>query len=102
MPTEIIVIASGCTDDTESIVQSWAERDRRISLVVEPRREGKAAAVNRFLKEAREAGLSLHKEDVFFTARSGTGVAVLTAAPADAYQKLTKRFAAMRRSLIAR
>jgi hypothetical protein len=49
-----------------------------------------------------EAGFSLHKEDVFFTARSGTGVAVLTAAPADAYQNLTKRFAAMRRSLIAR
>ena len=48
-----------------------------------------------------EAGVSLHKEDVFFTARSGTGVAVLTSAPADAYPKLTKRFAAMRRSLIA-
>jgi hypothetical protein len=49
-----------------------------------------------------EAGLSLHKEDVFLTARSGTAVAVLTAAPADAYQQLTKRFAAIRRSLIAR
>jgi hypothetical protein len=48
-----------------------------------------------------EAGLPLHKEDVFFTARSGTGIAVLTSAPTDAYQKLTKRFAAMRRSLIA-
>jgi cellulose synthase/poly-beta-1,6-N-acetylglucosamine synthase-like glycosyltransferase len=51
---EIIVIASGCTDDTEEIVATWAARDKRVRLVVQPRREGKASAVNRFLADARE------------------------------------------------
>jgi hypothetical protein len=59
---------------------------------------GRAAARWEFL--VTESGLSLHKEDVFFTARSGAGIAMLTAAPAHAYRKLIKRFAAMRRSLI--
>jgi cellulose synthase/poly-beta-1,6-N-acetylglucosamine synthase-like glycosyltransferase len=52
--TEIVVVASGCTDRTESIVQDWANRDQRIRLIVQPRREGKASAINRFLPEARE------------------------------------------------
>ena len=51
---EIVVVASGCTDRTESIVQAWARRDRRIRLITQPRREGKASAVNRFLPQARE------------------------------------------------
>ena len=53
-PTEIVVVASGCTDDTESIVQDWATRDPRIRLMVQPRREGKSAAINQFLPQARE------------------------------------------------
>jgi cellulose synthase/poly-beta-1,6-N-acetylglucosamine synthase-like glycosyltransferase len=52
--TEIIVVASGCTDRTEAIVQDWAKRDQRIRLVVQPQREGKASAINCFLREARE------------------------------------------------
>ena len=43
----------------------------------------------------------LHKEDVFFASRSGTGSAVFTSALADAYASLSKRFAALRRSLAA-
>ena len=60
---------------------------------------GRPAARWEFL--VTEAGLPLHKEDVFFTARSGIDIALLTSAPADAYGKLAKRFAAIRRSLIA-
>jgi cellulose synthase/poly-beta-1,6-N-acetylglucosamine synthase-like glycosyltransferase len=52
--TEIVVVASGCTDRTESIVQDWARRDPRIRLVVQPRREGKSSAINQFLPQARE------------------------------------------------
>jgi cellulose synthase/poly-beta-1,6-N-acetylglucosamine synthase-like glycosyltransferase len=52
--TEIVVVASGCTDRTESIVQDWATRDQRIRLIVQPRREGKASAINQFLPQARE------------------------------------------------
>jgi poly-beta-1,6-N-acetyl-D-glucosamine synthase len=51
---EIIVVASGCTDNTEAIVQQWAARDRRIRLIVQARREGKASAVNEFLRQTRE------------------------------------------------
>ena len=44
-----------------------------------------------------EAGVLLHKQDVFFTSRTGTGIAVLTSARADIYTSLTKRFTAMLR-----
>ena len=30
--TEIVVVASGCTDSTESIVREWTKRDPRIRL----------------------------------------------------------------------
>jgi len=52
--TEMIVVASGCTDRTEAIVHDWAKRDGRIRLLVQARREGKASAVNQFLAQARE------------------------------------------------
>jgi len=52
--TQIVVVASGCTDRTESIVHDWAKRDQRIHLVVQARREGKASAINQFLPQATE------------------------------------------------
>src|SRR5262245_10401500 len=48
--SEIVVVASGCTDDTESITQQVARRDPRIRLLTQPRREGKARAINLFLR----------------------------------------------------
>ncbi len=52
--SEIVVVASGCIDRTEAIVCQWAKRDSHIRLLVQPRREGKASAINHFLKEAQE------------------------------------------------
>ena len=52
--TQIIVICSGCTDCTVPVVQSYTAQDPRIEVVVQPRREGKTAAVNVFLQRARE------------------------------------------------
>lgn len=49
---EILVISSGSTDNTEAIVHSYGERDRRIKLVAQPARQGKAAAINAFLEVA--------------------------------------------------
>jgi cellulose synthase/poly-beta-1,6-N-acetylglucosamine synthase-like glycosyltransferase len=49
---EIIVVASGCTDDTEAIVEEFAKKNSRVILIKENERRGKAAAVNTFLKKA--------------------------------------------------
>jgi cellulose synthase/poly-beta-1,6-N-acetylglucosamine synthase-like glycosyltransferase len=46
---EIVVVASGCTDGTEDIVRQWVERDDRVRLLVQARREGKASGINLFL-----------------------------------------------------
>jgi poly-beta-1,6-N-acetyl-D-glucosamine synthase len=61
---EIIVIVSGCTDGTEAVVRHWAARDIRIRVLLQPRREGKAKAVNLFLSEARERVLLLCSADL--------------------------------------
>jgi biofilm PGA synthesis N-glycosyltransferase PgaC len=39
--TEIVVVASACTDDTIPIVQSFVQRDPRVRLIVQEKREGK-------------------------------------------------------------
>jgi hypothetical protein len=59
--------------------------------------DGRPAELWEFM--VTESGVPLHKEDVFFTSRSGAGIAVLTSAPADGYADLAGRFAALRRSL---
>jgi cellulose synthase/poly-beta-1,6-N-acetylglucosamine synthase-like glycosyltransferase len=50
---EIIVVCSGCTDNTENIVQEFINIDKRIKLISQEEREGKASAVNLFLKSAK-------------------------------------------------
>ncbi len=62
--SEVIVIASGCSDNTEAIVRQWAEQDPRIRLVVQPKREGKASAVNQFLAQAQEKIVVLCSADL--------------------------------------
>jgi poly-beta-1,6-N-acetyl-D-glucosamine synthase len=67
--TEIIVVASGCTDCTVSIVQEYCARDPRIRLIAQDQREGKTSAINQFLQNAREdicvleSGDTLPRED---------------------------------------
>jgi len=60
---EIIVVASGCTDRTEKVVQEYMTRDPRIRLHVQERREGKVLAVNVFLAEAKEGVCVLESGD---------------------------------------
>jgi cellulose synthase/poly-beta-1,6-N-acetylglucosamine synthase-like glycosyltransferase len=62
--TEIIVVASGCTDRTEEIVRQWAVRDGRIKLLTQATREGKASGVNLFLREASEEVVVLSSADL--------------------------------------
>ncbi|HEX9038464.1 MAG TPA: glycosyltransferase [Ktedonobacterales bacterium] len=62
--SEVIVVASGCTDNTVPIVTEMAGRDSRIQLVVQERREGKASAINLFLAAARSEVLVMASADV--------------------------------------
>jgi poly-beta-1,6-N-acetyl-D-glucosamine synthase len=48
---EIVVVASGCTDRTEEVVQAAADLDPRVRLIKEPARTGKAAALALGLKD---------------------------------------------------
>lgn len=52
--SEIIVVASGCTDDTCDIVRTYEARDPRVKLFEQVEREGKTSAINLFLQNARE------------------------------------------------
>ncbi len=52
---KIIVVASGCTDCTDEIVEQFVPRDDRIQLLRQAQREGKASAVNLFMNNARNA-----------------------------------------------
>lgn len=61
---EIIVVISGCTDNTEAIVREYAAREPRISLLVQERREGKASAINLFMRHATQPILILCSADV--------------------------------------
>jgi len=62
--TEIVVVASGCTDNTEAIVLEWAKRDSRIRLISQEKRAGKAAAINDYLPRAQEKILVLCSADL--------------------------------------
>jgi hypothetical protein len=61
--------------------------------------ERRPAAMWEFL--VAEAGVMVHKEDVFFTSHTGAVIALLTSAPASVYQSLARRFTAIRHSLVA-
>ena len=52
--SEIIVVASGCTDNTVPIIERYAADNPIIKLIVQSKREGKTAAINLFLAHARE------------------------------------------------
>src|SRR6516165_8432467 len=49
---EVIVVASGCTDRTVPIVTEMAQKEPRIHLYIQEKREGKASAINLFFKKA--------------------------------------------------
>ena len=50
--TEIIVVSSGSTDGTDDVVKQFAQRDSRVRLVRQEKREGKNSAVNEFMRQA--------------------------------------------------
>lgn len=61
---ELIVVASGCTDRTEAIVQEWATKEPRLRLISQAKREGKASALNLIIAEAQEPIIVLSSADL--------------------------------------
>ena len=67
--SEIIVVASGCTDNTVPIVESFLKYNRIVKLLVQKKREGKASAIDLFLSVAKgdvviiESGDTIPEED---------------------------------------
>ena len=61
--TEIVVVASGCTDRTEEIVKEFAQRDKRIRLLTQPQRSGKSSAINLLLQEIKAEIIALVNAD---------------------------------------
>lgn len=51
----IVVVASGCTDDTVAIAEDVARQDPRVEVIVDPERRGKAVAINQFIAAAAGA-----------------------------------------------
>ncbi len=50
---EVLVVCSGCTDNTTEIVQDYAKQSPRVRLYVQPERKGKASAINVIFSEAK-------------------------------------------------
>lgn len=61
---QILVVSSGSTDQTDPIVRSFAAQDARIQLMVQERREGKASAINLFLRHMQERVLIICSADL--------------------------------------
>lgn len=63
---QIIVVCSGCVDNTPQVVRSFVDRDRRVELVVENIRRGKASALNILFKYAQDS------DDILFLLNADT------------------------------
>jgi Glycosyl transferase family 2 len=61
---EVIVVASGCQDRTAGIVADIADREPRVRLIEQERREGKASAINLFINQAKCPVLVMVSADV--------------------------------------
>jgi cellulose synthase/poly-beta-1,6-N-acetylglucosamine synthase-like glycosyltransferase len=62
----VMVVASGCTDSTCTIVESFCRRDDRIQLVVEAERGGKVSAINAFMTSSPEPILAVSGADMIY------------------------------------
>lgn len=60
---EIVVVASGCTDRTESIVKKFIKKDKRIKLISQSVRAGKVKAINDYLKMVEQPIVVMESAD---------------------------------------
>ena len=62
--SQILVVTGGCTDGTPQIASSYAQEDRRVQLIDQGERKGKASAINTVLANATGQILVLMPADV--------------------------------------
>ena len=67
---EIVVVASGCTDNTVKIVECYSRIYSKVTLLRQTNREGKASAINLFLSQAASDIVILESGDTL--PKSGT------------------------------
>jgi len=60
---EIIIVSSGSTDKTDSIVKDFSKKNKKIKLLTQKGRKGKASAINLFLKNAKSNIVSIESGD---------------------------------------
>jgi cellulose synthase/poly-beta-1,6-N-acetylglucosamine synthase-like glycosyltransferase len=63
----VMVVASGCTDRTCEIVETYCRKDARITLVAEAERAGKVRAINAFMTSSPEPILAVSGADMIYT-----------------------------------
>jgi cellulose synthase/poly-beta-1,6-N-acetylglucosamine synthase-like glycosyltransferase len=69
--SEVLVVCSGCTDNTADVVNEFAAKDSRVKAYFEKERNGKASAINYILAKAKRDTIlfisadTLPKKDVF-------------------------------------
>ncbi len=61
--SEILVVCSGCTDNTVQTVQKYQKIDPRVKSHIEKKRTGKASAINYILKHAAGDSIFLISAD---------------------------------------
>jgi len=60
---EIIIVSSGSTDRTNQIIEGYKKQNKKIKLIIQKKREGKASAINQFLKHAKNKIVVLESAD---------------------------------------
>lgn len=50
---EVLVVASGCTDNTVPEIKEIIKKDKRVRLIIEKERKGKSSALNLIIKNAQ-------------------------------------------------
>ncbi|MDQ5950753.1 MAG: hypothetical protein QG639_29 [Patescibacteria group bacterium] len=65
--SQIVVVSSASTDNTDSIVREMKQKDNRIQLIVEKERKGKASAINLFLSKVTEPLVIIQSSDTIPT-----------------------------------